>query len=200
MPGTSKKKKTTEKPKVRRAKNWLTEDEIKMLFNLEDIPGKDKLILRLLYHCAFRVSELCTLKVGDIEAEAEQIILEKSKYEDDPVPVPIYGEPLNMVQKHIKKNKLKEDDYIFPSRAGTPINRRSVFRIVRRLAAKAGIKKEIGTHTFRRTRATHLLNRGMGLEQVSRLLRHKNLYTTMKYLKLTVDKLRNKMKEFDNLA
>jgi integrase/recombinase XerD len=66
------------------------------------------------------------------------------------------------------------------------VHRSQVYRVVNQLCERAGIDKTIGTHTFRRSRAEHLLDNGLPLTFVSKYLRHKNLSTTMAYLDVTV--------------
>ena len=70
-------------------------------------------------------------------------------------------------------------------------------RIIKYAAEKAGIKKELTTHTFRRTRATHLLDAGLPLEQVSRLLRHKFISSTMVYLRISIKGLQKAINKID---
>ena len=79
------------------------------------------------------------------------------------------------------------------------MSRQSLLARVKKLGLIAGVKTPVTCHTLRRSRATHLLDAGLGIEQVKRLLRHRNLNTTMKYLNLTTEGLRRKMKGIDPL-
>ena len=83
------------------------------------------------------------------------------------------------------------------SNQGKQARREWVYRALNKLCKEAGIDKKVGTHTMRRSRATHLLNREIPLEQVSKYLRHKNLSTTMEYLKITTADIQENSK---NLA
>ena len=76
-------------------------------------------------------------------------------------------------------------DYIMFSNKGKQADRSWVYEKLNELCRDAGINKKIGTHTMRRSRATHLLNKGIRLEKVSKYLRHQNLSTTMAYLRIT---------------
>jgi integrase/recombinase XerD len=69
--------------------------------------------------------------------------------------------------------------------------------MIRDTAKAAGIKKEISSHTYRRSRATHLLDDGLPLEQVSRLLRHKHISSTMTYLKISIKGLQTAINKID---
>lgn len=188
------------KPKKKRAKNWLTENEMKSLFEIENLSDRDDLILTLLYGCALRVNELCRIRVSDIIEEENKLVIRNSKNEPTPNAVPLYGRAMEKTLTFIEKHNREYEDYLFPSRSENGMNRKSIFRIVRRLAKEAGIKKEVGTHTFRRSRATHLLDKGMEMVRVSQLLRHKNLTTTMAYLKLSSNILRKEMEQHDWLT
>lgn len=68
-------------------------------------------------------------------------------------------------------------------------------RKLNNLCDEAGIDKKIGTHTLRRSRATHLLNKGLSLPKVSKYLRHKNLSTTMIYLKISTADIQREIEE-----
>ena len=67
--------------------------------------------------------------------------------------------------------------------------------LVKEYSRKSEINKDISTHTFRRTRALHLLNDGVPLEKVSKYLRHKNISTTIEYLKITVEDLKAELQK-----
>jgi integrase/recombinase XerD len=153
-----------------------------------------------LYQAALRVSELCRLRVSDIEINARQIVIQMSKNRTGPIAVPLYGTALKLTADYIKSTKKRPGDYLLCNRGGASLNRRTVFRIVNTLSRSAGIRKQVGTHTFRRSRATHLLNKGMDVAKVSRLLRHRNLATTMCYLNITSESLRREMEEMDEVV
>ena len=65
-----------------------------------------------------------------------------------------------------------------------------IFHIIKDLAAKAGIKKNISPHTFRHSFATHLLDGGADIRTVQELLGHSSVTTTQIYTLVTIDKLR----------
>lgn len=72
--------------------------------------------------------------------------------------------------------------------------------ITKECAQKAGLNKEITTHSFRRSRASHLLDKGIELIKVSKFLRHKSILTTMLYLKISKKNLYDKMTEVDVIS
>jgi integrase/recombinase XerD len=83
------------------------------------------------------------------------------------------------------------------SNKGKQADRSWIYKKLNELCHEAGIDKKIGTHTVRRSRATHLLNRGITFTKVSKYLLHRNLATTMTYLKIITAYIK---KELDELS
>ena len=73
------------------------------------------------------------------------------------------------------------DDYVFLNRFGKPLSRISVFNMVKKNAALAGVEKEISPHTFRHSFATHLIENGADLRVVQEMLGHESILTTEIY-------------------
>ncbi len=178
-------------------KTWLTKEEYSQLINNPYLPRKDDLIIQMLYSCAFRVSELTNIKVKDIDIKYSTICIWKSKRSDDPALVPIPVTILKMINQWIIDNRLSPNRYLFFSTHAKKLSRSLIHRLVKEAGQRAGTEKEITTHTFRRSRATHLLDAGLPLEQVSRLLRHKHLSSTMVYLKISIKGLQKAINKID---
>ena len=195
-----KKKKPIPQIKKRYSKEWLTVGEWNRLSELKK-SARDNVIIHLLYGCALRVSELCALQVKDVDVESSHLIIRKSKNEPEPRVIHIPSQVLEIIKPYVAEANPDESLIVCPTRPNSPhqIHRKTIYRIVRELAQKAGIKKPITTHTFRRSRATHLLDAGLRIERVSQLLRHKRFDTTRKYLKLAPEQLWKEMKGFDPL-
>lgn len=181
----------------RYSKEWLTEEEVGSLLKLRPINWRDLIILYLLYGCALRVSELCNLQVEDIMGEKSRLIIRKSKNEPNPTVVPIPKKVMKILQMYMAACEYKSGNLL--TGTNKSMNRKTIYVIVKNLAKKAGIKKRITPHTFRRSRATHLLDAGLPIEKVSQLLRHKQITTTQEYLKLSPEKLQEAMKDIDPL-
>lgn len=182
-------------------KEWLTPQEWEILIS-SDMREQDGLILYLLYGCALRVSEMCSLKAEDISIEEKLLIIRKSKNQPDPRAVPITSKTLiGLLDEHVKQMGLVRGDYLFPGRhMRNCISRKAVYERCKRLAREAGIEKPITTHTFRRSRITHLIDAGMPIEQVQFLAGHKGINTTTKYYKYSTAALRKAMVKFDPMA
>ncbi len=82
------------------------------------------------------------------------------------------------------KIKKGDADIVFLNRRGGRLSRVMVFHIVKELAEKAGITKEISPHTFRHSFATHLVEGGADLRAVQEMLGHESITTTEIYTHL----------------
>jgi len=178
-------------------KEWLTKEEFSRLINDPHIPRKDEMIISILYGCALRVSELANLRVRDINIENATITIWESKKSSDPALVPIPVPALKMINQWITENKLSKNRYLLFSSHSKKLSRTQIHRIIKEAGIRTGLEKEIATHTFRRSRATHLLDAGLPLEQVSRLLRHKYLSSTMIYLKIAIKDIQKAISKID---
>jgi len=179
-------------------KEWLTKEEYNQLINHTDLSTKDDLIIQLLYGCALRVTELCNIRVRDIDFSNATITIWESKRSDDPALVPVPAPVLKRIKQWISDNRLTKMRYLFFTRHSRKISRTQVHRLIKAAGQRAGIEKELTTHVFRRTRAALLLDAGLPLEQVSRLLRHKHITSTMHYLRISIKGLQKAISEIDN--
>lgn len=143
---------------------------------------RDKAFLEVLYGCGLRVSEAVNLRITDIYAK-EQFIRVIGKG-DKQRSVPL-GEPaLNALSAYLGQRPPAApgyDGYVFLNRFGKPISRVSMFQMIKRQAALAGIRKEISPHTFRHSFATHLIENGADLRAVQEMLGHESILTTEIY-------------------
>jgi len=182
---------------IKAKKEWLTKEEYNQIINNPYLPRKDDLIIQMLYGCAFRVSELCNIKIKDIHIPNATITIWESKTSNSPALVPVPSPILKLIYQWITAHRLKKNRYLFFSSHSQKLSRSQIHRLIKEAAQKAGIEKEISSHAFRRTRATHLLDAGLPIEQVSRLLRHKYLSSTMVYLRISIKGLQNAINKID---
>jgi integrase/recombinase XerD len=161
---------------------------------------RNKAMLEILYGCGLRVSELTGLKISNLYLDIDFIkILGKGNKERL---VPIGSDAIkflslfiNEIRIHIAVKPGKED-FVFLNKRGNPISRVMVFLIIKDLAEKVGIKKNISPHTFRHSFATHLIEGGADLRAVQEMLGHESITTTEIYTHLDRDYLRETIIQF----
>ncbi|AEH50532.1 tyrosine recombinase XerD subunit [Pseudothermotoga thermarum DSM 5069] len=165
-------------PKLhRKLPEFLSHSEIQAMLSLAlEKSERDYLVLSLLYYCGLRVSELCKLEVADVSFSPAFVRIRMGKGRKDRI-VPLNQLVKERLQNYIEKRKLRQDEYLFEG-----IHPSTVFRIVKRYAAKCGINRPVHPHTLRHSFATHLLQRGVNIKVVQDLLGHANLSTTSVYL------------------
>lgn len=143
---------------------------------------KHKVILKLAYATGLRRAELLALKPGHIDSARGMLRVIKgkgNKSREVPIPMSLIEE----LRQYYKTYRPKK--YLFEGwKAGTPYSATSVGRIVKKTAAKAGIKKNISPHILRHSFATHMLERGINLKHLQILLGHNSMKTTSVYLHL----------------
>ena len=87
------------------------------------------------------------------------------------------------------------EDYVFLARWGNSISRIMVFHLIKELAEKSGITKNISPHTFRHSFATHLLEGGANLRAIQCMLGHESIATTEIYTHIDRNMLRSEIIE-----
>lgn len=140
--------------------------------------ARDRAILEVLYASGLRVSELCQLKIHDVD-ETYLCIQGKGGKERK---VPIGKKAINAVDHYLNfRDGTEREEALFLGKGNQPINRRTVWKIVKQYAQQAGITKTIFPHTFRHSFATHLLDNGADLRVIQELLGHANISSTDRY-------------------
>lgn len=167
----------------------LTKDEIfsmiKITKNL-----KHKLILMFLYSAGLRLEELLRLRGGDLDFREKTGIVRKGKGRKDRHF--ILSEKLVFSLKSFLTGK-KENDKIFG------VTKRTVQQVIKTAARKAGIKKKVTPHTLRHSFATHLLESGVDIRYIQRLLGHASLKTTQVYTNVSTAKIKAIKNPLDSL-
>ena len=192
-----------------RSLDLITENELKRL--LESTKGselkdlRDRAILELLFSTGLRVSELCSL-TRDIDLTTDELSI---RGKGSKVRVVFISDYAKKVLKEYLAKRKDLDDALFVqiSKNGKSmekrgkslgLTRRSVERIVKYYAIKAGISKKVTPHTMRHLFATDLLSNGADLRSVQALLGHANIGTTQIYTHVTDKHLRDIHKKFHN--
>lgn len=182
-----------ELPKLaRKLPEVLGVDEINKMIECIDLSKplghRDKAILETLFSCGLRVSELVGLNISEIYFNDEFVKVSGKGNKERLVPIGdaalsairIY---LEEVRVHLKMQK-KFSDTLFLNHLGSALSRVSIFKLIKVLAAKAGIRKNISPHTFRHSFATCLVEGGADLRAVQQMLGHESITTTEIYTHL----------------
>lgn len=189
---------------IQRLPEFLSVEEIEQLISALDLSKpegmRNKALLEVLYGCGLRVSELVNLKLSNLSLEIEYIkVVGKGNKERL---VPIGQSAIKYLKHYIDEVRIHasikpgKEDYVFINRLGTPLSRVMIFMIIKDLAVKAGIKKNISPHTFRHSFATHLIEGGADLRAVQEMLGHESITTTEIYTHLDRDYLRSVITSF----
>lgn len=158
---------------------------------------RDRAMLELLYSCGLRVSELISLRLGDLFfGEGYIRVIGKG---DKQRLVPISTTARNRITEWLdhRGNQKGSSDILFLNNRGKALTRVMLFTIIRQAAERAGIEKQISPHTFRHSFATHLLEGGAGIRQVQEMLGHESISTTEIYTHLNTARLRSTIELLD---
>lgn len=160
---------------------------------------RDRAMLELLYATGLRVSELVGLKLGDVQAMIGCVrTLGKGRKERI---VPVGEAALSEIDSYMRHarpvlEKKSGSSYLFLNRSGKGLTRQGFWKIIKRRALQAGIRKNITPHTLRHSFATHLLENGADLRAVQAMLGHADISTTQIYTHVTRDRLRRLHEQF----
>jgi integrase/recombinase XerD len=194
-----------EAPKTgRKLPDTLSVDDINRLIDAIDLSKpegtRNKAMLETLYGCGLRVSELINLKISNIYFN-EGFIKITGKGDKERL-VPAGNAALKYIRIYIENVRNKQDikkeysDILFLNRRGAQLSRVMVFLIIKELAGRIGLKKNISPHTFRHSFATHLIEGGADLRAVQEMLGHESITTTEIYTHLDREYLRDAILSF----
>ena len=178
----------------------LTTDEIDRIIGAIDCSTpkglRDSAMLEVLYSCGLRVSELVSLRLGDLFfGEGYIRVIGKG---DKQRLVPVSDTARDRIYAYLdcRKGARKSEEILFLSNRGRRLTRVMVFKIIRQAVLRAGIDKQVSPHTFRHSFATHLLEGGASIRQVQEMLGHENIVTTEIYTHLNNDHLRETVERY----
>ncbi len=174
----------------------LSESEVRRL--LESAGNlKDQVILMTLYGSGLRLSELIHLQVSDIDSGKMQIRVRQGKGGKDRNVV-LSQNLLGALRRYFRQYRPVK--WLFYGQTPQqPIDDRAIQRMVRCLSERAGLRERVTTHTLRHSFATHLLEHGTELPYIQELLGHRNIKTTMLYLRVSPPALRKVISPLDRL-
>lgn len=154
---------------------------------------RDYTLFELLYSSGLRISESINLTMEDIDFDDELLRI-RGKGDKERI-VPFGPKASELLAEYLKQGRpeiLKERDseYLFVSKKSLQLDRKSVWRLLKKYTVRSGIKKHITPHTLRHSFATHLLESGADLRAVQELLGHVDISTTQIYTHLAKESLK----------
>lgn len=164
-------------------------DELIAAIDLSKIEGeRNRAMIETLYGCGLRVSELVSLKISDLFFFEGFIKVTGKGNKQRFVPIGDYTQKFINIykdnnRKHITVQK-GFDDILFLNRRGKQLTRAMIFTIIKDLAVKIDLQKNISPHTLRHSFATHLLENGADLRSIQLMLGHESITTTEVYVHL----------------
>jgi integrase len=164
----------------------LSPDEVRRLLAAVALP-RHRLMLRLAYGCGLRLGEVLRLRVADLDGGRATLWVRGGKGGKDrglPLPAGLLDE----LRAYWRVQR--PPDYLFPNRQGRPLHAGTLQRGFARALAASGLTKPATVHALRHCYATHLLEAGTDLPTLQRLLGHNSVQTTMRYLHLRSERLR----------
>ncbi len=194
-----------EAPKLKRQlPDTLAFEEIETLINQVDLSTpegqRNKAILETLYSCGLRVSEVVNLKLSQLYFDVGFIRVVGKGNKERLVPIGSSAiKYINLYRQHVRVHmpvQKGEEDILFLNRRGKRLTRVMIFLIIKELAQRAEIKKNISPHTFRHSFATHLVEGGADLRAVQEMLGHESITTTEIYTHLDREFLRKTLEQF----
>jgi integrase/recombinase XerD len=155
---------------------------------------RDAAMITLMYAAGLRVTELVSLRIGDLDL-VRGVVTPLGKGEKRRV-VPVADVAVKLLRRYfeVRPNRPplrgKVDDHVFLSPRGGPLTRQGFWKILRGHLLSAGIAKKISPHKLRHSFATHLVARGADLRAVQTMLGHANVATTEIYTHVAKEHVR----------
>lgn len=152
---------------------------------------KHKAIIATAYAGGLRISEVCGLRIADIDSQRRRIHVRSGKGKKDRYVM--LGESLLALLRQYYQKVRPQGEYLFPGHnPHRPICTTAVSQVLRKVVRQTGLAKKVSMHTLRHCFATHLLEAGTDIRILQVLLGHSSIRTTLRYTHIT-DRLVQKL-------
>lgn len=153
---------------------------------------RDRAMLELLYATGIRVTELISLRIGDVDLKTSLL---DCRDNDRDRKIPFGGKAREALVDYLSEGREKllngeKSDILFTNCNGNPMSRQGFWKLLKVYGKKAGIEKDITPHTIRHSFAAHLIENGADIKSVQEMLGHSDISTTQVYVKLGGNRLR----------
>lgn len=162
----------------------LTEDEINRLMSLPDLTTakgcRDRALLELSYSSGLRVSEISSLKIGDVLLSKGTIVLSK----DDGIRrIPVGSKAINSIAHYLKsyRDENNVEAPLFVNYNGQKLTRQGLWKIIGTYADKVSGSKSITPQILRNSFAAHILSHGADIRTVQEIMGHSDIASTQVY-------------------
>lgn len=178
----------------------LSYEEMEKLLSAPDLKTfrgvRDKAILEILYACGLRVSEVCSLKIYDVDDSYVRVMGKGRK--ERLVPIGIHAlEALDAYLHQCRsQTESEKQQTLFVSNRGKPLSRVAIWKMIKNYATQVGITKNISPHTLRHSFATHLLDNGADLRVIQEMLGHASISSTDRYTHVSKSHLHQSFEAF----
>jgi integrase/recombinase XerD len=175
---------------------FLSVEEVDRLLRQPDghtsIGMRDRAMIELMYSTGLRVSELCGLRVADLQMDPGCLrCIGKGNKERL---VPVGRQALDAVRKYLGQARPKllrgASPFLFLNQRGRKIDRIAFWKVLGEYGRRAGLRKTLTPHMLRHSFATHLLDRGADLRSVQMMLGHSDISTTQIYTHVVEERLK----------
>jgi integrase/recombinase XerD len=190
---------TIESPRFRQTlPDFLSIEEVDRLLQQPDtttvVGLRDRALIEIMYSAGLRVSELCGLRVNDLQMDPGCLrCIGKGNKERL---VPVGKQALAIVRKYLRTARPKllrgnSSPYLFLNQRGGKLDRITFWKLLGAYGRKAALRKALKPHMLRHSFATHLLDRGADLRSVQIMLGHSDISTTQIYTHVVEERLKH---------
>lgn len=185
--------KTSKKlPEITSAENIIKTFEL--ADEADENPTLIKAIFELLYGCSLRVSEVCNIKVGDVDLEKGSVKVIGKGSKTRIVPIGIQSK-MNLEEYINSISFVNYSEPFLKNKNGKKLYEKYVYRIVKKYLSKVTDIRKKSPHILRHSSATHMLDKGADLNAVKEILGHENLKTTQIYTHVSIERLKQSYKK-----
>ena len=160
------------------------------------VQRRDRIVILLLYGCGLRTKELCDLRLQDVDTTRKELLVRAGKGDRQrivPLPEMVHTELL----AYLLERGGKRGPLLRTERHGKALRAKQICELVRHAAERAGIAREVTPKALRHSYATHLMDRGVDLAVIAKLMGHRSPAETGVYLHVLKDRPQRAVNRLD---